>query len=273
MLAGLLRRRLIHRRGSIPVKSHCLSTALTGALLISLCGAASSAPTQSDLETAEKLATLLRSARTVISANQDLINDPNIEAKGLTGDVVVHKAAILFQEAIGSTLESFAEGSRVRRFMDAQISAIQEIIDEHQTTINKPGIGFKGFVPATFARLVNERFALKIGKEAMIKVTAPRELVRNRKALPDPFESMVIEEHFRSPEWPKEMVFMEQVELDGMSVVRILVPEYYAPACLTCHGEPKGELDITGYPKEGRKLGELGGVISIRFFQPPKRAR
>ena len=57
---------------------------------------ASSASAESDLETAEKLATLLRSARTVISANQDLINDETIVDKGLTGDVVVRKAAKLF---------------------------------------------------------------------------------------------------------------------------------------------------------------------------------
>ena len=37
--------------------------------------------------------------------------------------------------------------------------------------------------------------------------------------------------------------------------------------CLTCHGEPKGEIDVTGYPKEGGKLGDLGGVISITLFR------
>ena len=46
----------------------------------------------------------------------------------------------------------------------------------------------------------------------------------------------------------------------------MLVPEYYGAACLSCHGEPKGEIDITGYPKEGAKLGDLGGVISIAIF-------
>jgi hypothetical protein len=30
---------------------------------------------------------------------------------------------------------------------------------------------------------------------------------------------------------------------------------------------PKGELDITGYPKEGRKLGDLGGVMTITLFR------
>jgi hypothetical protein len=47
----------------------------------------------------------------------------------------------------------------------------------------------------------------------------------------------------------------------------MLVPEYYTPGCLSCHGEPKGEIDVTGYPKEGGKVGDLGGVISITLFR------
>ena len=50
------------------------------------------------------------------------------------------------------------------------------------------------------------------------------------------------------------------------SVFRIAVPEYYAQSCLSCHGTPKGETDLTGYPKEGAALGDLGGVISIKLI-------
>ena len=37
-------------------------------------------------------------------------------------------------------------------------------------------------------------------------------------------------------------------------------------SCLACHGSPKGEMDITGYPKEGGKLNDLGAVISITLY-------
>ncbi len=30
---------------------------------------------------------------------------------------------------------------------------------------------------------------------------------------------------------------------------------------------PKGEIDVTGYPKEGGKAGDLGGAISIVLFK------
>jgi hypothetical protein len=57
------------------------------------------------------------------------------------------------------------------------------------------------------------------------------------------------------------------VSINGRPAYRIAVPEYYRQSCLACHGSPKGEPDITGYPKEGRKLGDLGGVMSIVLFQ------
>lgn len=34
-------------------------------------------------------------------------------------------------------------------------------------------------------------------------------------------------------------------------------------SCLECHGEPAGEIDITGFPKEGWTLDSIGGAISI----------
>ena len=33
--------------------------------------------------------------------------------------------------------------------------------------------------------------------------------------------------------------------------------------CLECHGEPKGEIDVTGHPKEGWAIDDIGGAISI----------
>ena len=45
-----------------------------------------------------------------------------------------------------------------------------------------------------------------------------------------------------------------------------MVPEYYVGSCLVCHGSPKGEMDVTGYPKEGGKVGDLGAAISITLY-------
>ncbi|MCB2129803.1 MAG: DUF3365 domain-containing protein [Rhodobacteraceae bacterium] len=219
------------------------------------------------MATALKLASLLRSARTVIASNQDLINDPVGGDKGLDGDYVLTLATKAFLEANGTEPLYDGQDAREARLLSAQITAIQEVMAANQATINQEGVGFKGFVPAVFGRLVNERFAELVGDEAVIKVTAPPELIRNRKARPDEWETEIIRAELAAKDWPKGQVFTAEAEHDAKPAFRVLVPEYYSEGCLACHGEPKGEIDVTGYPKEGGKLGDLGGVISISLFR------
>ena len=52
---------------------------------------------------------------------------------------------------------------------------------------------------------------------------------------------------------------------DSGKTLRLVLPLYYSKACLDCHGEPKGVRDISGYPREGGKEGELGGAISVKL--------
>lgn len=220
-----------------------------------------------DEEIALNLANLLRAARAVIAAHQDLINAPGGGDKGLTGEVVLEETITRFQSDNDLDPRAVEPDSRMGRLFQAQMAAIQEVVDEEQGTINRPDVGFKGFVPAVFGRMVNERFKQKVGDEAQIKVTAPVELVRNRGARPDAWESQHIEAELLDPAWPQGQVFAAVTEQNGREAFRILVPEYYSAGCLSCHGEPKGEIDITGYPMEGGQLDDLGGVISITLFR------
>ena len=105
--------------------------------------------------------------------------------------------------------------------------AIREVVDEHRSTINKPGIGFKGFVPAVFGRLVNERFKVKIGRYAEMKVTAPMSLVRNRKARPDQWERDKILNILMSKDSPKGQLFSQSADKSGRKAFRVVVPEYF----------------------------------------------
>jgi hypothetical protein len=220
-----------------------------------------------DEEIALNLAELLRSSRAVIAAHQDLINEPGGGDKGLTGEVVLDETISLFQASTGLDPRTVDPESRMGKLFQAQIASIKEVIDENQGTINRPGLGFKGFVPAVFGRLVNERFKEKVGDQAQIKVTAPVVLVRNRGARPDAWETEHIDGELLDPAWPRGQVFTAVTEQNGREAFRMLVPEYYSSGCLSCHGEPKGEIDITGYPMEGGHLDDLGGVISITLFR------
>lgn len=220
-----------------------------------------------DIVTGERLAAVLRAGRSVISSHQDLINDETIGEKNLTGDSVVAEALALYTEREGKAADGDGLTERDKLLFDAQIAAMREIVSEHEELIDTEGVGFKGFIPAIFARLVNERFFEKVGDLAKTKVTAPDELVRNRKARPDEWERQVIESKFLAKDWPKGQAYVEEIDKGGRTEFRMLIPEYYSASCLTCHGEPKGEVDVTGYPKEGGGEGDLAGAISITLYK------
>ena len=235
---------------------------------ITLCAVASlvAADNNDDIATGERLAAFLRAGRSVVSSHQDLINNASIGKKDLTGERVVKEALQIYAERQGkSASENLSPEDK--QLFDAQVEALREVVDEHQQEIDVKGVGFKGFIPATFARLVNERFEEKVGDRAKMKVTAPVELVRNRKARPDAWEQRIIESKFLSANWPKGQSYVEEVEMDGRNAFRMLIPEYYSASCLACHGKPKGEIDISGYPKEGGAEGDLGGAMSITLFR------
>lgn len=238
------------------------------AVLAACAGAFASAPAAgSDGAIASDLAELLQSARTVISQHQDLINDPAQKDKGLTPERVLSEAVAIYTKETGKDPSATDPGSREGRLLRAEMAAIGEVVAENQETINRPGVGFKGFIPAVFGRLVSERFSQKVGTEARMKVTAPEALIRNRRARPDPWETSVLAEKFSKAEWTRGEPFSEEADADGRLAYRFLVPEYYHASCLTCHGQPAGEMDITGYPKEGGKEGDLGAAISIALFK------
>jgi hypothetical protein len=63
---------------------------------IALCLGLSTGPVaaseDADIEIGTRLADMLRAGRSVVSANQSLINDPNIGDKGFTGESLVRQA-------------------------------------------------------------------------------------------------------------------------------------------------------------------------------------
>ena len=68
---------------------------------VSISASAASEATADDPLIAQSLAEMLRDARTVVSNNQDLINNPEIGDKGLTGKSVLDKAMRLYKAHMG----------------------------------------------------------------------------------------------------------------------------------------------------------------------------
>jgi cytochrome c553 len=248
----------------------CLSRFLLGIFLFAffdLSGASLRAEPDDNAAIAKSLADMLRAARQVISSNQARINDPNLGDKGLSGQVVLQQAVEIYRKTTGTDPAGIDPASRLGRLLHAQMDAIVEATDANQATINAKGVGFKAFIPAVFGRLVNEAFEIRAKDEAQVKVTAPEQLVRNRKSRPDEWEADVIRGKLLQADWPRGQSYAADATAKGRSAYRMMMPEYYATSCLSCHGSPKGETDITGYPKEGGKEGDLGAVISVTLFR------
>jgi hypothetical protein len=222
--------------------------------------------TGEDAEIAKSLAAMLRAGRLVVSRHQTSINDPNLGDKGFDSKSVLNEATAIYKQSAGLDPMSIDPNSRHGKLLRMQMDAIAEVVDAHQATINRKGVGFKGFIPAVFGRLTNEAFGRRAAGLAEMKVTAPPQFIRNAKAKADEWESEVIRDKLLLASWPKDKPFTAMTQAHGKPAHRTAVPEYYGATCLSCHGSPQGEIDITGYPKEGGKEGDLGGVISITLY-------
>jgi hypothetical protein len=222
---------------------------------------------EDDAQTAKSLATMLRAARTVISRSQDRINDPNVGFKNLDAKSVLAESIKIYRETMSADPMSIDAKTRHGKLIRIEMESIAEVMDVHQQTLNRQSIGFKGFIPSLFGRLVCEAFGRRAAGIAEMKVTAPLQLIRNARARPDEWEAEVIQNKLLAVSWPKDQPFAAAAQNKGKAAYRTAVPEYYGSTCLSCHGSPKGEFDLTGFPKDGANEGDLGGVISITLYR------
>jgi len=213
-----------------------------------------------------EVTTIYRAARGVVAKSQKLINDASKGDKGLSADVVIAKTKENYKKATGNDFKMADAGSLKGQTQKALLDSISSVISDAQALINEKGKGLKGFLPAIFAKQMGDGFNKNMKGKAYIKLTAPKNYVRNRANRPDKWEANVIETMFKDAGYEKNKVFTENAKHKGKDAFRLILPEYYKKACLNCHGEPKGAKDITGGKKEGGKLGELGGAISFVIY-------
>jgi hypothetical protein len=216
-------------------------------------------------ETGRLLAILLDSGRVTVGANQALINDAEKGDKGFTPEVFEKQLVEKFKERSGvdlANLKSANAPEMAKKLLPQLVGASKQTVAENQSTINKKGVGFKGFIPATFGTQAAAKFSSKAG--VYLKQTTHDGLLRNPANKADGFEAGVLQK-FADPGYPRQGEKIISESADGGKILRVMLPLYYGKGCLACHGEPKGEKDISGYKKEGAKEGDLGGAISVKL--------
>jgi general secretion pathway protein A len=145
-----------------------------------------------------------------------------------------------------------------------QLVGVQKkVVADYQPIINRPGVGFKGFIPATFGTQTTVRYTTKTGN--YLKQTAADKILRNPRNKADEFEAAVLAT-FADPAYPRTGEKIVSEVVDGGKAVRVMLPLFYGKGCLGCHGEPAGERDITGYKRDGYKEGDNGGAISVKLL-------
>ena len=119
-------------------------------------------------------------------------------------------------------------------------------MESYQPVLNMKGLKYKGLIPATFGTETATRFQKWSG--VYMKQTAPEHLIRNANNKPDSFET----EHMKALSEVSSQRTNETVisKIDGGNSVRVVLPLFYEKNCLSRHGEPKSERDISGYSKE-----------------------
>lgn len=234
-------------------------------LLVSMSATCGYAEVRNDAqETARLLALLFDSGRVAVGKNQDLLNDPAKGDKGFTPAVFEKQMLAIFEQRTGITLSApnAPLPEPAKPLLARLVEESKKTVASYQTVINIPGIRYKGLIPATFGTETASRFQSWSG--IYLRQIAPERFLRNPKNKPDEYETTALKALAEQPPSANETKPSAEVTDDGRTL-RMMLPLYYGKACLECHGSPKGERDITGYPREGAKEGDLGGAISVKM--------
>jgi hypothetical protein len=229
---------------------------LTMIMALTLSTLAGGAQAANEDKLADLLTKLMQTGRKVVSDHQAVINDPEKGDKGFTADFLAERVVADYGKATGIDLRKPAgeDGKLLAALLDAE----KEVVAEAQPVINRQGMGFKGFIPAVFVRKTAEKFSSRTG--IRIKFTATE--FRNARNKPDDFETKAFAA-IGAAGYAKGKPYQETLTVEGRKVLRVMFPEYAAKSCLSCHGGPRGEIDITGGKKEGQNEGDLAGALSF----------
>lgn len=214
-------------------------------------------------ETARLLAVLLDSGRVVLGRAQSTINNPRIGDKGFSSSVFEGQLRAEFQTRTRHDLHNLAVApmpDSAKHLLLRLAFFMQKAVHDVQPDINKKGIGFKGFIPATFGTQVAYSFSKDTGLK-LRQIGPPGTEPRNPDNKPNEQEEQLL--YAVQKNHPRVGDHIVEQQLADVRGVRVMLPLFYSKQCLACHGNPKGQVDISGYPKEGFKEGDLGGAISI----------
>ncbi len=234
---------------------------------------------------ARLLAVLMDSGRSVINENLLIPDSPDAgkslhaaagTARPEAGEALRHAPSlrpdfspVMFERQLAETFLG-RSGIDLRALPSARLSSstkalLKQLVAASKTVVTEAQSGNSQdrvrptvhLIPAVFG----SRVALQFEAATGVRLKQTSLVPRNPANMPDEFERAVLRE-FADPAFQREKVITEVTAKSG--VLRLMYPLYATRQCLACHGEPAGgELDRMGYRKEGWKLGQNAGAISV----------
>jgi len=247
-----------------------MAVIIMSVFFVSLAMGLSPAPARADAESAETgrlLAILLDSGRVTIAGVQALINDPEKGDKGFTPEVFEEGVIAKFKDRSGidlTKLKTEKAPAQAKQLLPMLVEAGKKVVATYQPILNKQGLAYKNCIPATWGTQAAAIFTARTG--TYIKQTTMEDVLRNPRNKADEFEAAVMKK-FADQAYPRQGEKVINEVVDGGKTTRVMLPLFHVKGCLPCHGEPKGERDISGYIREGAKLGDLAGAISVKLSQ------
>ncbi|WP_288071942.1 sensor histidine kinase [Adlercreutzia caecimuris] len=169
-------------------------------------------------------------------------------------------ANVLWESERSAKLEE-AELVQQARALSANMEAVWEFMNKNQDKINYDSAGnfeFKGLQCSIAGRSVGAFFS----RDTDYSVRYVSDTPRNVADTPDAFEQAAIDAFRANPHLTE---YYEFAEVDGRQVFRFAEPMDLEASCLSCHGEPAGEIDLSGYPREGLPDGYVYGALSMEI--------
>ena len=145
------------------------------------------------------------------------------------------------------------------RVLVTEMDAVWDFISLNQNVINFNSDGeydYKGLHCAIAGKSVAALFSEKSDYSIRFTNLNPRNIYN----APDAYEAAAIEA-FRADDAVDEAWGYE--DEGGQQVFRYVRAMDVSDDCIECHGQPAGEIDATGYPKEGWQTGDVAGAVSV----------
>lgn len=154
------------------------------------------------------------------------------------------------------TTSEMLEKSRV---LVAEMDAVWEFVSINQNVINYTSEGeydYKGLHCA----IVGKSVAALFSRDSDYSIRFTNLNPRNFSNAPDAYEEEALLAFEGDSSVEESYGF---AEVDGQLSFRYVSVMRVSEDCVECHGGPRGELDPTGYPKEGWEVGDVAGAVSV----------